>query len=67
MDRVRAHGRKISGGFRPRPTTISQPGGEALELGNLCKKSEDSRFDDEESDAVGLGLGAGDRKDRGLL
>lgn len=70
MERVRAHGRKISGNFKPRPTTIIQPRGEPLELGVLGRPSEDSRLDDddEERDVVGkgLGLGLGDRKDGGL-
>lgn len=70
MERVRAHGRKISGNFRPRPTTIIQPRGETLEMGVLGKGSEDSRFDDEdeERDVVGKGLGLSlaDRKDGGL-
>lgn len=69
MARVRAHGRKISGNFRARPTTIIQPRGEAVELGTLGKKSEDSGFEDEDRDVVGkgLGLGLGDRKGGGLL
>lgn len=72
MERVRAHGRKISGNFKPRPTTIIHPKGEALELGNLGKRSEESGFeDDEERDVVGkglgLGLGFGDQKDGGKL
>jgi uncharacterized protein YfaS (alpha-2-macroglobulin family) len=59
MARVRAHGRKISGNFRARPTTFIQPRGEAFELGKLGKKSEESESEFEDTDVAGKGLGLG--------